>query len=288
MARVHCTSKRILKNPFLYHSILCSLSRHFSPTPSHRIMVLFNAISALHLIEECTSEIEDRNNIDVDKEKASESHDQVSSPRDVASICDFVFGDDCALPQSEEIINCNKRSVSIESNESAKRRRLSSSMSMRNLNTLECSSTHLVRQDSNTSATNAADVDDWAYLNSIQPSQSDDGIATTVSRCSANSITSHHFNVDDNTHNSSNDKDEKAVESPGSSEGYGWFVRIDPDQDESNSEGYNKVDPYASMNKNDLAFTASVAPVRTRSAEEEELAWCTAADTVDDVLSDFF
>lgn len=246
-------------------------------------MVLFNAISALHLIEECTSEIEDRNNVDVDKEKASESHDQVSSPRDVASICDFVFGDDCALPQLEDVHSSKKRSVSIESNESAKRRRLSSSMSMRNLNTLECSSTHLVRQDSNASATNAADVDDWAYLNSIQPSQSDDGIATTVSRCSANSI-----NSKKTIDNSSKDKDEKAVESPGSSEGYGWFVRIDPDQDESNSEGYNKVDPYASMNKNDLAFTASVAPVRTRSAEEEELAWCTAADTVDDILSDFF
>lgn len=63
-------------------------------------------------------------------------------------------------------------------------------------------------------------------------------------------------------------------------ESYGWFVVMD---DGENHHDY--VDPYSTATA-DLAFTASTAPKRNKLHEEVE--WAKAADTVDDVLGDFF
>jgi len=61
---------------------------------------------------------------------------------------------------------------------------------------------------------------------------------------------------------------------------YGWFVEMDNDNEESHA-----VDPYV-QSKTDLAFKASTAP--KRSGYEQDVAYAHAADTVDDVLGDFF
>lgn len=77
-------------------------------------------------------------------------------------------------------------------------------------------------------------------------------------------------------------KDDNAlsiVENP-LKESYGWFVVMD---DCENQPDY--VDPYSTATA-DLAFTASTAPKRNKLHEEVE--WAKAADTVDDVLGDFF
>lgn len=65
-------------------------------------------------------------------------------------------------------------------------------------------------------------------------------------------------------------------------EKYGWFVEID------NTPSVHPtvaLDPYASSSNN-LAFQAPTAPVCAN--QDEELEWAQAADTVDDVLGDFF
>lgn len=77
-------------------------------------------------------------------------------------------------------------------------------------------------------------------------------------------------------------KDENAlpvIENP-PNESYGWFVVMD---DCENQHDY--VDPYSTATA-DLAFTASTAPKRNKLHEDVE--WAKAADTVDDVLGDFF
>lgn len=63
-------------------------------------------------------------------------------------------------------------------------------------------------------------------------------------------------------------------------ESYGWFVEMDDGENH-----HNYVDPYSTASA-DLAFTASTAPKRNKLHEEVE--WAKAADTVDDVLGDFF
>jgi len=63
-------------------------------------------------------------------------------------------------------------------------------------------------------------------------------------------------------------------------ESYGWFVEMDDGENHQED-----VDPYSSTNAN-LAFSAPTAP--KRSNLDEELEWAKAADTVDDVLGDFF
>ena len=64
-------------------------------------------------------------------------------------------------------------------------------------------------------------------------------------------------------------------------ETYGWFVEVDAD-------GPCNVikDPYQDAAKNTLAFSAATAPCADDHADEVE--WAKAADTVDDVLGDFF
>jgi len=65
-------------------------------------------------------------------------------------------------------------------------------------------------------------------------------------------------------------------------ESYGWFVEME-DEDEAVAPA---VDPYASKSSSDLAFQAPTAP--KASNYDDELEWAKAADTVDDVLGDFF
>jgi len=74
-----------------------------------------------------------------------------------------------------------------------------------------------------------------------------------------------------------------------SKESYGWFVAFDDEPEEA--PGLSSVSSVSSASSSslisDLAFTAVTAP--KRSAEyDAELEWAKAADTVDDVLGDFF
>lgn len=71
----------------------------------------------------------------------------------------------------------------------------------------------------------------------------------------------------------------------GDKDSYGWFVELDGDDD---SDQDLSVDPYQRTSSSvDLAFTAPTAPKRINNAEAE-VEWAKAADTVDDVLGDFF
>lgn len=67
-------------------------------------------------------------------------------------------------------------------------------------------------------------------------------------------------------------------------ETYGWFVDLDDGNDDGD---FDKVDAYARSASSDLAFSAPTAPKRV-SNYEAEVEWAKAADTVDDVLGDFF
>lgn len=67
-----------------------------------------------------------------------------------------------------------------------------------------------------------------------------------------------------------------------SKESYGWFVEMDSDDDQ---EAYHSTSPTASTTR-DLAFTAPTAPKAT--VNDAEIEWAQAADTVDEVLGDFF
>lgn len=68
---------------------------------------------------------------------------------------------------------------------------------------------------------------------------------------------------------------------------YGWFVMTDTDEGNV-SKAYAAENVYKPSTVGDLAFTAPVGPKKFSEEDEAELAWATAADTVDDVLGDFF
>lgn len=70
---------------------------------------------------------------------------------------------------------------------------------------------------------------------------------------------------------------EASAEKEGS---YGWFVDMDAD------DNREQVDAYTLSTSSDLAFCAPTAPKATNF--DAELEWAKAADTVDDVLGDFF
>jgi hypothetical protein len=61
---------------------------------------------------------------------------------------------------------------------------------------------------------------------------------------------------------------------------YGWFVEIDDDYSE------HDVDAYSSSVNKSLAFVAPTAPKADN--HDAEVEWAKAADTIDDVLGDFF
>jgi len=68
---------------------------------------------------------------------------------------------------------------------------------------------------------------------------------------------------------------------------YGWFVEMDEgDDSETIIDPYFRSKDEYSLSKNELAFKASTAP--KRSKYDEDVAYAHAADTVDDVLGDFF
>jgi len=73
---------------------------------------------------------------------------------------------------------------------------------------------------------------------------------------------------------------------PTSGEGYGWFVQTDSDDSGSAREIAQPVYGSSDSLKDELAFRAPVAP--KRDDDQAEVEWATAADTVDDVLGDFF
>ena len=84
------------------------------------------------------------------------------------------------------------------------------------------------------------------------------------------------------TRNSS-DLQLSTTEMPSSSkDSYGWFVAMEED------DGLREepVDPYMSRSSSQLAFQAPTAP--NAAVQDAEVEWAKAADTVDDVLGDFF
>jgi len=75
---------------------------------------------------------------------------------------------------------------------------------------------------------------------------------------------------------------------------YGWFVVVDPDSDNARDSAPSKL--HKSMvgssesTSAGLAFVAPTAPQHTPAVDDhdDEVMWAKAADTVDDVLGDFF
>jgi hypothetical protein len=70
---------------------------------------------------------------------------------------------------------------------------------------------------------------------------------------------------------------------------YGWFVTVDDDDYHTPLPApAQKADPYnSSSSLNALAFSAATAP-KGSNQHDAEVEWAKAADTVDDVLGDFF
>ena len=64
-------------------------------------------------------------------------------------------------------------------------------------------------------------------------------------------------------------------------------VEIDLDEDEEEQESSSRYLPHV-ISTDDLAFSAPTAPRRRTTEEEAQVEWAKAADTVDDVLGDFF
>lgn len=207
------------------------------------------------------------------------------SPCDVANICDFVFGGEedsdillPSLPAGYSDSHGKKRSyddhvtttldplqcVDDDARPSKKAMTMSRSYASLNLS----SRVHLVRQESNGSE------EDTVYQ----------GLAANISDSfsSLSSIVSDLRSSSETETRCDNDADENGKQR----ESYGWFVQT---EDES-SVRKTVVDAYAAINNassSGLAFAAPVAPMQDEN-EEKELAWCAAADTVDDVLADFF
>lgn len=72
---------------------------------------------------------------------------------------------------------------------------------------------------------------------------------------------------------------------------YGWFVETDCVNDDYNGKRGSVISNIHKVSSDDLAFSAPVAPNGKRykfTEEDPELAYAVAADTVDDVLGDFF
>mmetsp|Transcript_27128 Transcript_27128/g.42164 ORF Transcript_27128/g.42164 Transcript_27128/m.42164 type:complete len:226 (+) Transcript_27128:406-1083(+) len=201
------------------------------------------------------------------------------SPRDVANICDFVFGGDTEILLSSfssgdsDSHGKKKRSyddhaldpLQCVENDDARPRKKAMTMSRSYASLNLRSRVHLVRQESNGSE------EDTAY----------NGLAANIS----DSFSSLSSIVSDLR--STSEVETRCVDvNDKQRESYGWFVQT---EDES-SVRKTVVDAYAAINNassSGLAFAAPVAPMRDEN-EEKELAWCAAADTVDDVLADFF
>jgi hypothetical protein len=98
-------------------------------------------------------------------------------------------------------------------------------------------------------------------------------LPATVSATSCNTLT--HYQSD--LQSSTVEKSQK--------ECYGWFVEVD-EEDESVPASTTAIEPRASTSTVELAFFPT-APKATKNYDAE-VEWAKAADTVDDVLGDFF
>ena len=91
------------------------------------------------------------------------------------------------------------------------------------------------------------------------------------------------------TRNSSSDLQSSLAEAQqkeaAQQEQYGWFVVTDED-DNRHDALQSKPLAESGPSSSDLAFMAPTAPLA--SNHDEEVEWAKAADTVDDVLGDFF
>lgn len=137
------------------------------------------------------------------------------------------------------------------------------------------SSSESIKSNSNTKSSSASNK---SLLFQLHYVSSDDG--TQGSRSSNSSaehipciLTKHQglgatsATVDGSRNNTAHDSVEKSF--------YGWFVELDKDDDEHN------------QNHKELAFSAITAPKKNIDLDKE-VDWACAADTVDDVLGDFF
>lgn len=200
------------------------------------------------------------------------------SPRDVADICDFVFGGDAevllpSFPDSRG--KKTKRSIDdvVDPLECCDVRPRKKSMTMsRSYASLKLSSrVHLVRQESNS-------PDDDA-LSCICPNGLTANISDSFSSLSSIASDLRSIKTSEPSAGGSGGDGHRQSSS------YGWFV-----QTEDESSVLKTVDAYAKIDSSSsgLAFAAPVAPIQRDENEEKELAWCAAADAVDDVLADFF
>ena len=72
-----------------------------------------------------------------------------------------------------------------------------------------------------------------------------------------------------------------------SNEAYGWFVSME--QDDHHDHSATAIEQvHKSNSSSSLAFSAMTAPKQSNQAHDAQVEWAQAADTVDDVLGDFF
>jgi hypothetical protein len=81
------------------------------------------------------------------------------------------------------------------------------------------------------------------------------------------------------------EEDQQVPTSDTLEESYGWFVEME-EEDQKVPTTSTILDPYVSTSALELAFKAPTA--RKASNHDAEMEWAKAADTVDDVLGDFF
>mmetsp|Transcript_1808 Transcript_1808/g.3567 ORF Transcript_1808/g.3567 Transcript_1808/m.3567 type:complete len:363 (+) Transcript_1808:295-1383(+) len=86
--------------------------------------------------------------------------------------------------------------------------------------------------------------------------------------------------------NTAEEEEEDGVDAD-AKDGYGWFLALDDNEDHSTIDAYAK-DPAHGSSADLLAFQAPVSAVASHSEAQAEVEWAKAADTIDDVLGDFF
>jgi hypothetical protein len=98
-------------------------------------------------------------------------------------------------------------------------------------------------------------------------------LPATISATSCNTLTRNQSDLQSSTA----EKSQK--------ESYGWFVEMDEEDD--NVPASTTIDPNVSSNMGELTFQAPTASKAAKN-HDAEVEWAKAADTVDDVLGDFF
>jgi hypothetical protein len=98
-------------------------------------------------------------------------------------------------------------------------------------------------------------------------------LPATISATSCNTLT----RIQSDLQSSTAEKSQK--------ESYGWFVEMDEEDD--NLPANTPIEPNVSSSMVELAFKAPTAPKAAKN-HDAEVEWAKAADTVDDVLGDFF